>query len=63
MQCGIGKDVHIENAIIDKNVSIGNGVKLLNKKSLVQYDGEGVFIRDGIIVVPRGAVLPDNFVL
>jgi glucose-1-phosphate adenylyltransferase len=61
--CSIGKDVHIENAIIDKNVTIGNGVNLLNKKSLVQYDGEGVFIRDGIIVVPRGVVLPDNFVL
>lgn len=59
----ISKNCVIENAIIDKNVTIGDNVQLTNRKHLKEHDGEGVFIRDGIIVVPRGAVIPDNFTL
>ncbi len=53
----------IQRAIIDKNVHIGRGVKLINKNKLREYDGPGIFIRDGIIVVPRGSTIPPGFVL
>lgn len=60
---GIGQNCLIEKAIIDEHVYIGNNVQLVNKKNLVNYDGDGIFIRDGIIVVASGTVIPDNFVL
>lgn len=53
----------IKNAIIDKNVYIGKGAQLVNKNQLREYDGPGIFIRDGIIVVSRGATIPPGFVL
>ncbi len=59
----IGLNCVIERAIIDKNVLIGDNVMLVNKKKLKHYDGPQVFIRDGIIVVARGATIPDGFVL
>ena len=59
----IGENCLIERAIIDKNASIGNNVQLVNKKHLRHLDGDDLFIRDGIIVVPRGAVIPDGFVI
>lgn len=59
----IGKDCVIEKTIIDEHVSIGNHVRLINKKNLKTYDGDGIYIRDGIIVVPSGSNIPDYFVL
>ena len=60
---GIGENCLIEKAIIDEHVLIGNNVKLTNQKNLATLDGEGIFIRDGIIVVTAGTTIPDNFVL
>lgn len=60
---GIGEDCVIQNAIIDKYVKIGNRVKLTNKNRLTTYDGQHVYIRDGVIIVPRGADIPDGFTL
>lgn len=59
----IGENCIIRNAIIDKHVCIGKGVQLINKNKLTHYDGQDVFIRDGIIVVSRGASIPDGFIL
>lgn len=59
----IGENCIIKRAIIDKNVHLGKGVQLVNKQQLTHYDGDQVFIRDGIIIVPRGATLPDGFIL
>lgn len=59
----IGENCHIKKAIIDKNVSIGKDVKLTNKDNLKHYNGDQVYIRDGIIVVTRGARIPDGFSL
>lgn len=59
----VGKDCIISKTIVDKNVRIGDGVQLINKKKLSHYDGEGIYIRDGIIVVPNGASIPDGFIL
>lgn len=59
----IGEHCIIEKAIIDEHVQIGNHVKLINKKKLQEYDGDGIFIRQGIIIVPAGLKIPDHFEL
>jgi glucose-1-phosphate adenylyltransferase len=60
---GLGKDVEIDRAIIDKNARIGDGVRLLNVNNLNDHDGDGIYIRHGIIIVPKGAVIPPGFSL
>ncbi len=59
----IGADCVLENCILDKNVTIGRGVRLLNLKNEKFLEGPYACIRDGIIVVPRGSVVPDGFTL
>lgn len=59
----IGENCHIRRAIIDEEVRIGNRVQLINKNNIQNLDGEGVFIRDGIIVVTSGTELPDDYIL
>ncbi len=59
----IGKNCHIRKAIIDENTLIGDDVKLINEENLQNYDGPGVYIRDGIIIVVRGAEVPPKFCL
>lgn len=58
----IGQNCLIERAILDEHVSIGNNVQLVNKKKLRNFDGDGIFIRDGIIIVTSGTKIPDGFV-
>lgn len=60
---GIGENCLIEKAIIDEHVRIGRGVQLINQSKRQNYDGEGIFIRDGIIIVTAGTILPDHFIL
>lgn len=55
---GIGRDCHIENAIIDKNARIGDKVVISPKGKAPDTDGEGFYIRDGIVVVPKNSVIP-----
>ena len=57
----IGEDCVIEKAIIDEHVQIGHRVKLINRAGHQHYDGEGLFVRDGIIIVSAGTILPNNF--
>lgn len=57
----IGAHCLIEKAIIDEDTHIGNHVTLVNKKQLKNFDGDGIFIRDGIIIVTSGTSLPDGF--
>jgi glucose-1-phosphate adenylyltransferase len=61
---GIGEGAFIRNAIIDKNTCIGKRVRLVNQNNHTDYeDPEGRFVvRDGIIVVTKNAILPDEFV-
>lgn len=59
----IGEGSVLDKVILDENVHIGKNVSLTNKENLQHYDGEQVYIRDGIIVVPSGAHIPDNFSL
>ena len=55
---GIGRHCVIEEAIIDKNVRIGDGVVITPKGKPRNVDGDNYYIRDGVVVVPRGAVIP-----
>lgn len=57
----IGENSKLDKVIIDENVHIGKNVQLVNKDNLHHYDGEHVYIRDGIIVIPSGAHIPDGF--
>ena len=58
-QIGIGQNTRIENAIIDKNARIGDGCELSPAgKTDGRYVDGAVIIRDGVLVVPKGAVLP-----
>jgi glucose-1-phosphate adenylyltransferase len=54
---GIGKNCVIKKAIIDKNVAIGDGVKILNQKKLKEFDGENYCIRDGIVVIAKNSII------
>ncbi|MCG9873833.1 MAG: glucose-1-phosphate adenylyltransferase [Leptospiraceae bacterium] len=58
---GIGKNCEIHKTIIDKDCTIGDGVKLLNKENLEEYEDDYVYIRDGIIIVPRRKVIPPGY--
>ncbi|MCF7851998.1 MAG: NTP transferase domain-containing protein [Simkaniaceae bacterium] len=59
----IGKNCHIENAIIDENAQIGNNVTLVNKDHIEHFDGDDICIREGIIIVKAGAKIPDDTTL
>jgi glucose-1-phosphate adenylyltransferase len=61
---GIGEGSHVRRAIIDKNSSIGRAVRLVNERGVSEYDDpDGQFhVRDGIIVVVKGGVIPDGLV-
>ena len=58
---GIGRHCEIRNAILDKDVRIGSNVRLVNEKGLQEYEDDRLVIRDGIIVVPKRAVIPDGY--
>ena len=55
---GIGCRCHIEGAIIDKNARIGEGVVITPEGKPDNADGENYCIRDGVVVVPKGTVIP-----
>jgi len=54
---GIGRNVVIENAIIDKNARIGDNVRLVNKNRVAEAKCDGFEVRDGIIVVQKNAII------
>jgi glucose-1-phosphate adenylyltransferase len=60
---GIGSGSTIENAIIDKNARIGRGVRILNEAGVKEKDGEGYYIREGIVIVPKHGVIPDGTIV
>jgi len=60
---GIGSDSVLEHAIVDKNARIGRGVHITNHSGEGEKDGAGYCIRDGIVVIPKNAVIPDGTVI
>lgn len=57
----IGKHCLLEKTIIDENAVIGDNVRLTNHRQLSHFDGDGIYVRDGIIIVTTGTHLPDGF--
>ncbi len=60
---GIGRNCRIRRAIVDKNVRMGEGVKLLNAKGLEEFENEYCVIRNGIIIVPKDTLIPAGTVI
>jgi glucose-1-phosphate adenylyltransferase len=62
---GIGEGTTINRAIIDKNARIGSNVRLLNEARVVDADAPdgSYYIRDGIIIVPKNAVIKDGTIV
>lgn len=60
---GIGERCYIKNAIIDKNCRIGNDVRINGGMHLPNGDHSLYTIKDGIVVVKKGAVIPNGFVI
>jgi glucose-1-phosphate adenylyltransferase len=60
---GIGKDVALDRVIIDKNARIGDGARLVNEQGVEHADGDGYYIRGGIIVVGKGGVIKPGTVV
>ncbi len=54
---GIGKNCIIDHAIIDKNARIGDNVVITPQGKSEDLDGDGFYIRDGIVVVPKNSVI------
>ncbi len=57
---GIGRNCYIENAIIDKNARIGHDVYIRGSISLQDMETPTYCVRDGIVVVKKGAFIPDG---
>ncbi len=60
---GIGERCYIKDAIIDKNCRIGNDVRINGGKHLENTDHPLYSVKDGIVVVKKGAILPNGFVI
>ncbi len=55
---GVGANSVIERAIIDKNARIGRNVKVINDKGIKESEDHPTYvIRDGVVVIPKGATL------
>jgi glucose-1-phosphate adenylyltransferase len=57
---GIGEGAVVERAIVDKNARIGRGVRIVNRNGRDHEDAENYHIRDGIVVIPKDAVVADG---
>jgi len=60
---GIGAGSYIEQAIVDKNARIGNHVTIRALPNRVDEEHENWVARDGIVIVPKGAIIPDGTVI
>ncbi len=60
---GVGNNCHIENAIIDKNARIGNNVRLSPEGKPDMFEQGDVIVRDGVLIVLKGGVIPDGTVI
>ncbi|MGA9638042.1 glucose-1-phosphate adenylyltransferase [Flavobacterium sp.] len=60
---GIGERCYIKNALIDKNCRIGNDVYICGGEHLENSSNELYAVKQGIVVIKKGAVIPDNYVI
>ena len=60
---GIGDGTVIEDAIIDKNVRIGRNVVIRAAGKDRDMDGENFYVRDGVVIIPKGSTISDGTVI
>jgi glucose-1-phosphate adenylyltransferase len=60
---GLGRNVEIDRVIVDKNARIGDNARLVNEKGVQEADGDGYYIRNGIIIVPKDGVIAAGTVI
>jgi glucose-1-phosphate adenylyltransferase len=60
MPMGIGKNCYIRNAILDKDCRIGDNVLIHGSVALDDEEGETYCIREGIVVIKKGAYIPSG---
>ena len=60
---GIGQNSILESAIVDKNARIGTNVKIRNLKNRKDVDSDNWFAREGLVIVPKDAIIPDGSVI
>jgi len=60
---GVGEKTIIRRTIIDKNVRIGSNVRILNEAAREHHDGENYYIREGIVIIPKGAIITDGTII
>jgi glucose-1-phosphate adenylyltransferase len=60
---GVGERTRIENAIVDRNASIGDDCVIVNQGGIQEGEGPGFYIRDGIVVVVKNAEIPNGTVI
>jgi glucose-1-phosphate adenylyltransferase len=58
---GIGRNCVIDRAIIDKNARIADAVVITPEGKPPNFDADNYFVRDGIVVIPKNAVIPAGF--
>ena len=59
----VGDGTVIEGAILDKDCRIGRNVRIVNRRGVQDEEGATYVIRDGIVVIPRGTIIPDGTVI
>ena len=57
---GIGEDCHLKNVIVDKNVKIGDRCTIIGDDSMPDSETDEYCIRDGIVIVKKGAMIPED---
>lgn len=60
---GIGDGTVIEGAIIDKDCRIGKNCRIVNRRNIEEEETPNYVIRDGVVVIPKAVVLPDETVI
>jgi glucose-1-phosphate adenylyltransferase len=60
---GIGDRCYIRNCIVDKNCRIGDDVRINGGSHLENTDHSLYTVKDGIVVVKKGAIIPNGFVI
>ena len=60
---GIGRDAVLDGVIVDKNARIGHKARLVNERGIENADGDGYYVRNKIIIVPKGGVVKPGTVV
>lgn len=60
---GIGENCYIRNAIIDRNVRIGNGVRLSPEGKADGFKDGEIFVKDGLLCISKNGIIPDGTII